>query len=66
MYYYDGRVYGGYEDGEIVVWGYHTGEVLSVFDMHKTTVSCILVDESNTKMVSASMDGSIIVWDLLS
>lgn len=35
-------------------------------DLHKSTVSSIDVDENDTKMISAGLDGNIFVWDLLS
>lgn len=43
VYINQGKIYGGYEDGEIIVWG-SDGEILTTFDMHKTTVSYICID----------------------
>lgn len=66
LYVHAGRIYGGYEDGELLVWGLGTYELLSSFDLHKTTISSIAICEEESKLVSAGFDGNIMIWDLLS
>jgi WD40 repeat protein len=60
------RLYAAYEDGEITVWDLDTHEFLSSLDLHKSTVSSLAVSEDETRLVSSGLDGSIILWDLLS
>lgn len=60
------RLYAAYEDGEITVWDLDTHELLSSLDLHKSTVSSLAVSEDETRLVSSGLDGSIILWDLLS
>jgi hypothetical protein len=40
---YNDKIYAGYEDGEIIVWSIHTEQSLFSFDLHKTTVSSIVI-----------------------
>ena len=63
---HSGRVYAGYEDGEIVVWDLVTKEVLHSFDLHKSTVSSISYCADENKVISAGLDGHIMIWDMLS
>lgn len=66
IYVYGGKIYAGYEDGEILVWSLTSYEQLFSFDLHKSTVSSICVYEDESKLISAGFDGNIMIWDLLS
>ena len=63
---HSGKVYAGYEDGEIIVWDMSTQEQLHCFDLHKSTVSSIIYCEEDNKLISGGLDGNIMIWDLLS
>jgi WD40 repeat protein len=56
----------GYEDGRISIYDLDDEQFVCSLDLHKSTVSSIDVDENDTKMISAGLDGNIFVWDLLS
>lgn len=60
------KIYAAFEDGEIVVWDLHTREIVSSFDLHKSTVASIALSEDEVRMVSGGFDGHIIIWDMLS
>ncbi len=60
------KIYAAFEDGEIVVWDKHTREIVSSFDLHKSTVASIALSEDEVRMVSGGFDGHIIIWDTLS
>lgn len=62
----ENRIYVGYEDGRISIYDLDDEQFVCSLDLHKSTVSSIDVDENDTKMVSAGLDGNIFVWDLLS
>ncbi len=56
----------GYEDGKISIYELDDWQYVCSLDLHKSTVSSIDVDENDTKMISAGLDGHIFIWDLLS
>lgn len=66
IYVQGGKIYAGYEDGELLVWSLGTGEQLFSFDLHKSTISSIVICEEESKLISAGFDGNIMIWDLLS
>lgn len=43
LYVNSGKIYAGYEDGEIIVWSLSSHEQLFSFDLHKSTISSIVV-----------------------
>jgi len=61
------RVVSGGEDGRVRVWKINASsqQMESTLKEHRGTVNCIRVMKDNTQCVSASSDGSCIVWDLV-
>ncbi|XP_059937269.1 cilia- and flagella-associated protein 52 isoform X3 [Mesoplodon densirostris] len=61
------RVISGGGEGEVRVWqiGHQTQKLEEALKEHKSTVSCIRVKKSNEECVTASTDGTCIIWDLV-
>lgn len=60
------RIVSGGQDGKLRVWNVtksHQAMVASLKE-HRGPINCIKVNQDNTKCISASSDGSCIVWDL--
>jgi U3 small nucleolar RNA-associated protein 12 len=55
----------GYEDGRIRIWLLSTATVYTVFDGHKSAITCLAFDDSGVRLASGSRDTDIIVWNLL-
>ncbi|XP_065753335.1 cilia- and flagella-associated protein 52 isoform X1 [Phocoena phocoena] len=61
------RVISGGGEGEVRVWqiGHQTQKLEEALKEHKSSVSCIRVKKSNEECVTASTDGTCIIWDLV-
>ncbi|KAJ1509697.1 Cilia- and flagella-associated protein 52 [Coelomomyces lativittatus] len=61
------KIVSGGEDGEIRVWNItrQTQKLENSMKEHKGTVTCIKLRKNNQECVSASSDGSCIIWDLI-
>jgi U3 small nucleolar RNA-associated protein 12 len=55
----------GYDDGRIRIWLLSTATVYTVFDGHKSAITCLAFDDSGVRLASGSRDTDIIVWNLL-
>jgi len=60
------RVVSGGEEGMVRIWrlGRQSQSLEASMKDHKSAVNCIQISKSNDECVSASSDGSCIVWDL--
>uniref|UniRef100_A0A2K5ZW21 Cilia- and flagella-associated protein 52 n=1 Tax=Mandrillus leucophaeus TaxID=9568 RepID=A0A2K5ZW21_MANLE len=61
------RVISGGGEGEVRVWqiGCQTQKLEEALKEHKSSVSCIRVKRNNEECVTASTDGTCIIWDLV-
>ncbi|XP_005399437.1 PREDICTED: cilia- and flagella-associated protein 52 isoform X2 [Chinchilla lanigera] len=61
------RVISGGGEGEVRVWqiGCQTQKLEEALKEHKSSVSCIRVKKNNEECVTASTDGTCIIWDLV-
>ncbi|KAF7473488.1 Hypothetical predicted protein [Marmota monax] len=61
------RVISGGGEGEVRVWqiGCQTQKLEESLKEHKSSVSCIRVKKNNEECVTASTDGTCIIWDLV-
>ncbi|XP_053067751.1 cilia- and flagella-associated protein 52 isoform X1 [Acinonyx jubatus] len=61
------RVISGGGEGEVRVWqiGCQTQKLEEALKEHKSSVSCIRVKNNNLECVTASTDGTCIIWDLV-
>ncbi|OWK14718.1 hypothetical protein Celaphus_00001022, partial [Cervus elaphus hippelaphus] len=61
------RIISGGGEGEVRVWhiGHQTQKLEEALKEHKSSVSCIRVKKSNEECVTASTDGTCIIWDLV-
>ena len=55
----------GYDDGRIRIWLYGTATVYTVFDGHKSAVTCLAFDDSGVRLASGSKDTDIVLWNLV-
>lgn len=55
----------GFNDGSVKTFDVDTGETLSVFSGHKSTVTCLSYDSSGHRLASGSKDTHIVVWDVV-
>jgi U3 small nucleolar RNA-associated protein 12 len=55
----------GYDDGRIRIWLFGTATVYTVFDGHKSAITCLAFDESGVRLASGSRDTDIILWNLV-
>ena len=60
------RVVSGGHDGKIRIWNVTKTHqtMLASLKEHRGPINCLSVNSDNTKCISASSDGSCIVWDL--
>lgn len=60
------RIISGGQGGQVRVWaiGRQTQKMIASMKEHKGAVNCVRVNEDDTECVSASADGSCIVWNL--
>ncbi|XP_069883076.1 cilia- and flagella-associated protein 52 isoform X2 [Dipodomys merriami] len=61
------RIISGGGEGEVRVWQIcgHTQKLEEALKEHKSSVSCIRVKKNNEECVTASTDGTCIIWDLV-
>ncbi|ORZ35673.1 quinon protein alcohol dehydrogenase-like superfamily [Catenaria anguillulae PL171] len=61
------RIVSGGEDGQVRIWRItrHKQTLENAMKEHKGTVTCIKIRKNNLECVSASSDGSCILWDLV-
>ncbi|XP_021093970.1 cilia- and flagella-associated protein 52 isoform X3 [Heterocephalus glaber] len=61
------RVISGGGEGEVRVWqiGCKTQKLEEALKEHRSSVSCIRVKKNNEECVTASTDGTCIIWDLV-
>lgn len=61
------RIISGGGEGEVRVWqiGGQTQKLEEALKEHKSSVSCIRVKKNNEECVTASTDGTCIIWDLV-
>ena len=55
----------GYDDGRVRIWLFGTATVYTVFDGHKSAVTCLAFDDSGVRLASGSRDTDIVVWNLV-
>lgn len=55
----------GYTDGSIRVFDSRSGQVMTTFKGHKSSITCLEFDASGTRLVSGSRDSNVILWDLV-
>ncbi|KAF7651790.1 hypothetical protein LDENG_00105250 [Lucifuga dentata] len=60
------RIISGGEEGEVRVWELQPvgHRLLGIMKEHKDTITCIKIKSDDKECVSASADGSCIIWDL--
>jgi WD40 repeat protein len=60
------RIISGGQEGQVRVWaiGRQTQKMIASMKEHKGRVNCVQVNNEDTECVSASADGSCIVWSL--
>ncbi|GJV02070.1 WD repeat domain-containing protein 83 [Tanacetum coccineum] len=56
------NVVGGSEDGRLFIWDMLSGVVDSESDAHSSAVTSVDYHPTNNCMITASMDGSVILW----
>ncbi|PWA91490.1 transducin/WD40 repeat-like superfamily protein [Artemisia annua] len=56
------HVVGGSEDGRIFIWDLVSKKVVSKIDAHSSAVTSVDYHPTDDCMVSASMDGSVVLW----
>lgn len=54
----------GSSDGSVVVINYETGEIVAKLKAHSASVECVSFNASGEYFVSASLDGTLKVWDM--
>lgn len=54
----------GYSDGAVRLWNYEEGQVLQVFQGHRSGVSCLCFDDAAHFLATGSNDTDIVLWDL--
>ncbi|XP_072497161.1 cilia- and flagella-associated protein 52 isoform X1 [Notamacropus eugenii] len=61
------RIISGGGEGQVRVWqiGPQTQKLEEALKEHKSSVSCIKVKKNNEECVTASTDGTCIIWDLV-
>ncbi|XP_032899901.1 cilia- and flagella-associated protein 52 [Amblyraja radiata] len=65
---YDGKkIISGGGEGQVRVWeiGGKTQRLIEALKEHSSTISCIKVKKNNEECVTASFDGTCIIWDLI-
>lgn len=60
------RLVSGGKGGEVRIWnvGQQTQTMIASLKQHKSTVNSIMIDDEDSKCVSAASDGSCIIWCL--
>ena len=56
---------GGCQDGKVLVWDFDTHGVSRTFEGHTNSVTAIAWTRSSRRLFSASADGTLLVWEVL-
>ena len=56
---------GGSDDGIIQVWDVGTGDRIYEFEEHTNSIQAVHFSSNRTELVSASLDGTAILWSLI-
>ena len=56
---------GGSDDGVIKVWDANTGNFIHRFAVHRDSIQVVDFSFDRTKLASASLDGTVILWSLV-
>ncbi|NXJ65043.1 CFA52 protein, partial [Rostratula benghalensis] len=61
------RIISGGSDGQVRIWeiGEKTQKLLEVLKEHRSAVSCIKIKDNDQECVTASLDKTCIVWDIV-
>lgn len=63
---FDNRlVAGGSADGIIQVWDADTGDIIYKFEEHRQAVKKVIFSPDRTKLTSASLDQTVMIWSLV-
>lgn len=55
----------GYRDGSVIVYDSKTGDSISTFAGHRSTISCISFDNEGHRLATGSKDTDIVLWDVV-
>ena len=55
---------GGCSDNRVVVWDFETHGVARVLEAHTGSVTAVSWTRSSRRLLSASVDGSLIMWEV--
>ncbi|KAI4096986.1 MAG: hypothetical protein L6R37_006874 [Teloschistes peruensis] len=61
---FDGRLFAGTQDGEILVWSLETYERLASIKAHNRSVLSLFVSEEDGLLFSSARDAIVNVWDI--
>eukprot|EP01028_Stygiella_incarcerata_P000409 TRINITY_DN104_c0_g1_i1.p1 TRINITY_DN104_c0_g1~~TRINITY_DN104_c0_g1_i1.p1 ORF type:complete len:969 (-),score=295.10 TRINITY_DN104_c0_g1_i1:144-3050(-) len=62
----DGRILAaGCENGDIVVFSYDSGEIMTTLQGHRGSVLCLRFDRVGTNLASGGNDTNVILWDVV-
>jgi WD40 repeat protein len=68
----DSRIATGSDAGEVIIWNYHSGQLVHFLKGHTLPITCLItltIYEANNKprivLISSSSDKTIQVWDVL-
>ena len=55
----------GCNDGSVLVWDLTTKNILRILKFHSAPITCLMWFEKSHILLSASMEGTIVAWDVL-
>lgn len=58
----DAYVFSGSEDGKVYAWDIVSSKVVTRFEGHRACVTSISHHPSEAMLVSAAVDGTVVVW----
>ncbi|XP_039115754.1 protein ROOT INITIATION DEFECTIVE 3-like [Dioscorea cayenensis subsp. rotundata] len=58
-------IFGGGSSGSIYLWEVSSGKLLSKWNAHYRSVTCLTLSDDESMLISGSVDGSVRVWSLL-